>query len=86
MSTVGISLVFQVFRRIILTTAHIGKYHFVDAGIFFNDIDGDNKVTSSYYEDAPFIGQTFASYEDYQKQTGDFYYQKFVKFMNEHNA
>ena len=68
------------------TFAYYENNQLVDAGIFFNDIDGDNKVTSSYYEDAPFIGQTFASYEDYQKQTGDFYYQKFVKFMNEHNA
>lgn len=59
-----------------------------DMAVYLNDVmnfseEGIN-ITGSYYQDAPFIGNTFASYNDYKNGVKEFHNQKIEEFLEKY--
>ena len=56
-----------------------------DMVVYLNDVmsfdENGIKVTGSYYEDAPFINQTYKTYEDYKNNVKEFHNQKVEDFL-----
>ena len=59
-----------------------------DMAVYLNDVMEFNEtgilVSSSYYENAPFIGQTFNTYNDYKEQVKEFHNQKVKEFLEKY--
>ena len=56
-----------------------------DMAVYLNDVmsfdENGIKVTGSYYEDAPYINQTYKTYEDYKNSVTEFHNQKVEDFL-----